>query len=191
MEAYVLTQDDKVKFGGIKGEIRFVFLLFLIPSIILLIILLITFSPIPLFLKICLGVCPAIFFAAKRLTSKEITEDSILLKIDESGIAFRPDSNDTAALIEFKDYDYLSTYHPVPNGLIKLRWKEIRNIKVKAGRSVAIMQIKTTSNTYYFDLVENGAVRYYTFRHKLRKFADDKSKIKCPLTTIDYDFGID
>ncbi len=157
MKPYILTEKDKATYGGISGQFKFALTLYAVGFILYIIV----FSSIHVFIKILFGICILFFFVAKKFHSPETSEEAILLKIDENGI-FLYDSIT-------KNYNTIS-------------WGKIEKVNVDAGRTQVSMNIITQKTTYYFNLTNNGLVRYYTFRHKLRSFADDKRKIICPLT---------
>lgn len=154
MKPYLLSKDDRKLFGGITGQLAFLTLGVTFAFIAYIVI----FSTIPLFFKLWISMCVGGFIVAKILTPKEIDPDSILLRIDKEGISLR--SCDSMTFI---------------------RWKQIRKVDVDCRQCFVDMYITTTSGCHHFDLAGNGAIRYYNFRHKLRHFADDRSKINCPI----------
>ena len=167
MKPYILTKDDKFLFGGLLGSI---------PAILIIAFMLIAlFSAIPLFLKFWFGACLVAFIIAKHMKRRKLGKDSINLQIDETGITLRekrPRINPEEVQHSFQ--------------LTHLPWEDIKNVDVKVSQTSAEMWIieKANCNLHIFDLFEHGGINYYTFRHKLYKFADSKQKIKCPLMSM-------
>ncbi|MBP5455195.1 MAG: hypothetical protein J6Y37_01700 [Paludibacteraceae bacterium] len=168
MKPYILTTEDKRLFGGLAGLNR-TGLAILIVAFLLIVAF---FSAIHLFFKIMLCMCITTFFIAMYLKRKKLSNDSINLQIDETGITLREKQPKITPIEEQHTFQ-----------LTHLSWEEIKNVDVKVSETFAEMWIieKANSKLHFFDLLEHGAVNYYTFRHKLYKFADSKQKIKCPL----------
>ncbi|MBP5455367.1 MAG: hypothetical protein J6Y37_02605 [Paludibacteraceae bacterium] len=95
--------------------------------------------------------------------------EKIFLKIDEQGITFRSMEEDASYLV---------------------KWQDIRNVEVTAKDAYSDVWIYRKKGGPIFNrlgltkLGSHGFFTYYILRHKLFAFADDKKKIKCPLTTL-------
>jgi len=118
---------------------------------------------------ICLLVILAVRIQMSRSKMKEEVPDKIFLKIDEQGITFRSMYEETSYLV---------------------KWQDIKNVEVTVSDSSSEVWIYRKKGSPIFnrlglsELGSHGFFTYYIFRHKLKAFADDKKKIKCPLTTL-------
>ena len=118
---------------------------------------------------ICLLVILAVRIWMSRPKLKEEVPDKIFLKIDEQGITFRSKDEGTSYLV---------------------KWQDIKNVEVETTDISSTVWIYRKKGSPIFnrlglsELGSHGFFTYYIFRHKLFAFADDKKKIKCPLTTL-------
>lgn len=124
-------------------------------------------------LKIWIGVCFFVLLVVRLWMSKSKMKgdvpEKIFLKIDEQGITFRSMEEDASYLV---------------------KWQDIRNVEVTAKDAYSDVWIYRKKGGPIFNrlgltkLGSHGFFTYYILRHKLFAFADDKKKIKCPLTTL-------
>ncbi|MBO4807169.1 MAG: hypothetical protein J5554_14175 [Paludibacteraceae bacterium] len=158
MKPFVITQNANA--ARVSVELLSPFLLMLL------------LSGISIWVKVWIGLVALAILAASiwapRSKLKGEKSDSIFLKIDEQGI---------------------TTQNYFDKSLRFSQWQDIKNVEVELSDYSAVMSVYRKdglSSSVTMDLMKlssHGLFTYYIFRHKLRSFADDKKKIKCPLTT--------